>query len=161
MNIKLLTHCIIFIFTILSSNVLSAEDVIDPQNNQQELSKDPAIIKLDDIIQSINARKKEIGEKLQSLKKAKTDQEKEKIQSIIDTIQQGISDQETSFEMILTAGIELGIDETAAKKEFDWQQDLIDILQPFLRELHKITENKRKLDTLHYKIVFGYVVINC
>lgn len=147
MNIKLLTHCIIFIFTILSSNVLSAEDVMDPQNNQQELSKDPATIKLDDIIKSINSRKKEVGEKLKLLEKAKTDQEKEKIQSIIDTIQQGISDQETSFEMILTAGIELGIDETAAKKEFDWQQDLIDILQPFLRELHKITENKRKLDT--------------
>lgn len=159
MNIKLLTHCIIFIFTILSFHALSAEDVMEPQNNQQESAKDPAIIKLVDIIQSINARNKEIGEKLQSLKKAKTDQEKEKIQSIIDTIQQGISDQEISFEMILTAGIELGIDETAAKKEFDWQQDLIDILQPFLRELHKITENKRKLDTLHYKIVFHQLQI--
>lgn len=159
MNIKLLVCCIILTFLTLSSDTQSAEDGVYPRSDRQELAKDQAITKLDDIIKSIHSRRKEAEEKLQLLGKAKTDQEKEKIQSSIDMIQQGISDQEASFEMILTAGIELAIDETAAKKEFDWQQDLIDILQPFLRELHKITENKRKLDTLHYKIAFHQLQI--
>ncbi len=127
--------------------------------NPQARTQDPTTIKLNDIIHNINARKNEVDEKLQLLDDARTDQEKEKIQSMIDTIQQAISDQQHSFEMILTAGIELDDDETSAKKDFDWQQDLIEILQPFLRELHKLTENKRKLDDLNYKIAFHQLQI--
>ncbi|MBA3754926.1 MAG: hypothetical protein H0X02_01265 [Nitrosomonas sp.] len=127
--------------------------------NQQKATKDPTIIKLNDITNNISLRKKEVDAKLQLLEKAQTDQEKEKIQSMVDTIQLTISDQETSFEMILTAGIELDEDETIAKKDFDWQKDLIEILQPFLRELHKLTENKQKLDNLHYRIAFHQLQI--
>jgi hypothetical protein len=117
-------------------------------------NNDPTAKILNDIVKKINRHKTEVDEKLKALEKVQTKEEKEKIQSAIDVIQQTIADQEASFEMILTAGIELDIDETVAKKDFEWQQDLIEILQPFLRELHKLTENKRKLDDLHFKIAF-------
>lgn len=156
MNIKfsivnILVFCIFFIFSWITQ---ANENELQRRANPGESSNDPTLIKLNDIIKNIGLRKKEVEAKLQLLEKAQTEQEKEKIQSIVDTIQQTISDQESSFEMILTAGIELDIDETIARREFDWQQDLIEILQPFMRELHKLTENKRKLDDLHYKIAF-------
>lgn len=161
MNIKLLIFNIFIfcIFITISSTSQANKNGLQHKISQQELFKDPAIIKLNDITNNINLRKKEVDEKLQLLEKAETEQEKEKIQSAVDAIQQAISDQETSFEMILTAGIELGEDETSAKKDFDWQQDLIEILQPFLRELRKITENKQKLDNLHYRISFHQLQI--
>lgn len=161
MNIKLLICFILTCctFTILSSTCQANENKRQDSNNQRELAKDPTIIKLNDITNNISLRKKEVDAKLQLLEKAQTEQEKEKIQSMVDTIQQTISDQETSFEMILTAGIELDEDETTAKKDFDWQKDLIEILQPFLRELHKLTENKQKLDNLHYRITFHQLQI--
>ncbi len=161
MNIKflicfILTCCT---FTMFSFACQANENKGHDSINQQKATKDPTIIKLNDITNNISLRKKEVDAKLQLLEKAQTDQEKEKIQSMVDTIQLTISDQETSFEMILTAGIELDEDETIAKKDFDWQKDLIEILQPFLRELHKLTENKQKLDNLHYRIAFHQLQI--
>ena len=156
MNIKLLIYCVLscFILTLFSVNILANDN--NKKNIISHLYKnnDPTAKILNDIVKKINLHKKEIDEKLKALEKAQAKEEKEKIQSVIDAIQQTIADQEASFEMILTAGIELDIDETDAKKDFEWQQDLIEILQPFLRELHKLTENKRKLDDLHFKITF-------
>ncbi len=160
MNIshRILTILILCVLALLSPP--SPATVVHPYSiNRQEISKDPTTIKLNDIIKNISVHKKEIDEKLHLLNDAQTEQEKEKIQSMLDTIQQAISDQENSFEMILTAGIELDEDEITAKKDFDWQQDLIEILQPFLREIHKLTENKRKLDNLNYKIAFHQLQI--
>ena len=51
--------------------------------------------------------------------------------------------------MILTAGQELNKADTAEKQEFDWQKDLLEIVQPIISELRQLTENKRKLDGLH------------
>lgn len=58
-------------------------------------------------------------------------------------------EQESSFEMILTAGLELNKAETAEKLEFDWQKDLLEIVQPIISELRQLTESKRKLNGLH------------
>ena len=60
-----------------------------------------------------------------------------------------ILEQESSFEMIQIAGLELNKAETAEKLEFDWQKDLLEIVQPIVSELRQRTENKRKLNGLH------------
>ncbi|MXS78665.1 hypothetical protein ABF87_12010 [Nitrosomonas sp. JL21] len=154
--LKVFIFCL---FEIFSFNSQAYQTVQLSTSNHRETTADPTAVKLNDILKSIHAHRKEIEEKLQLLSEAKTEQEKEKIQSGIDTIQQSIEAQENSFEMILTAGIELSDDETSASNEFDWQKDLIEILQPFLRELHKLTENKRKLDHLNYRITFHQLQI--
>ena len=162
MNIQFQFFLKIFIFCILpliSFNNHAFQAVQSPAPNHQDAAADPTTVKLNDILKSIQAHQKEVDDKLKLLNDAKTEQEKEKIQSAIDTIQQSIADQENSFEMILTAGIELDDDETSAANEFDWQKDLIEIVQPFLRELHKLTENKRKIDNLNYRIAFHQLQI--
>lgn len=150
---------ILFSLAVISFNGHAYQGVQSLRTSPHQADTDPTTIKLNDILESIQRHKIEVEEKLRVLKDAQTEQEKEKIQSAIDTIQESIADQENSFEMILTAGIELSDDETSTSNEFDWQKDLTEILQPFLRELHKLTENKRKLDHLNYRIDFHQLQI--
>ncbi|MCP5245030.1 MAG: hypothetical protein H6937_03315 [Burkholderiales bacterium] len=121
------------------------------QNNLNALTALP-VGKLNDIVDSIQSQKKEIEERLGMLKKTKSEQEKNKIQSEIDEISRTIEDQKTSFELILTAGQELASEEPEEEKQFDWQKDLLEIVQPILSELRQMTENRRKLDNLKKKI---------
>lgn len=77
------------------------------------------------------------------------EQEKTRIQAEINEMGNAILKQESSFEMILIAGLELNKAETAEKLEFDWQKDLLGIVQPIISELRQLIENKRKLNGLH------------
>ncbi len=77
------------------------------------------------------------------------EQEKTRIQAEINEMGNAILEQESSFEMILIAGLELNKAETAEKLEFDWQKDLLGIVQPIISELRQLIENKRKLNGLH------------
>lgn len=124
--------------------------IVDEQDLQEEL----AVVKLNDIIKNIKQQQKTVEGKLQQLSKAKTEQEKAKIQGELNDITTAIHQQEASFEMIMTAGLELGKDTTGEREQFDWQKDLLDIVQPILSELRQLTENRRKLDLLQKKIVF-------
>lgn len=146
----------LFIYIIIFLLFISAESTHSKMfayRSDINLSHDAAS-KLNDIQENISSQQKAINKKLDLLEIAKTEKNKEKIQAEIDTIRDAISEQEISFEMIITAGIELDTDEATIKKDFDWQQDLLDIVQPFITELHHLTENKRKLDLLHHKINF-------
>lgn len=122
--------------------------------NEQDLQEELAVVKLNDIIQNIKQQQKATEGKVQQLNKAKTDQERTKIQGELSEIMMAIHEQESSFEMILTAGLELSKDDTGTQEQFDWQKDLLEILQPILSELRQLTENRRKLDLLQKKIAF-------
>ncbi len=123
-----------------------------PDTSQQSVTENTlSIDKLNDIIDSIKQQRSEIDKKLALLQQAKTDQEKAKIQAEIDEASHSIAEQESSFEMILTGGQALASNDTSEKKEFDWQKDLLEILQPIMSELRQLTEYKRKLDDLQKK----------
>ena len=122
--------------------------------NENELQKELAVVKLNDIIRSIKLQKMEADAKSQSLRKAKTEQDKKRIQAELNELSDAIAEQESSFEMILTAGLELSREEAIEKREFDWQKDLLEIVQPIISELRQLTENKRKTDSLQKKIAF-------
>ncbi|MEK6596360.1 MAG: hypothetical protein AABZ18_07585, partial [Pseudomonadota bacterium] len=128
--------------------------VANSHANEQELQKELAVVKLNDIIKNIKLQKKEIEAKLHLLMKAKTGQEKTRLQAELNALSDAIVEQESSFEMILTAGLELSKGDAAEQKEFDWQKDLLEIVQPIMSELRQLTENKRKLDSLQKKISF-------
>ena len=122
--------------------------------NEQDLQEELAVVKLNDIISNIKQQEKIIEAKSQSLSKAKTEQEKNKLQAELSELANAVHEQELSFEMILTAGVELGKDDTSQSERFDWQKDLLEIVQPILGELRQLTEHKRKLDLLQKKIAF-------
>ena len=136
-------------FVVRMSHAVAGKAVF-AQSAQEEL----AVTKLNDITRSIKQQEKVIETKLQSLAKAKTEQEKTKIQSELSELTDAIHEQEASFELIMTAGLELSKDEISENQQFDWQKDLLDIVQPILGELRQLTENRRKLDILYKKIAF-------
>lgn len=82
------------------------------------------------------------------------EQEKMRIQLKIDELRQSIAEQEKSFEMIQTGGLELAKIEASQKESFDWQKDLLEILQPIMNELRQLTKDKRKLVNLQNKISY-------
>lgn len=148
MKIKFVIYwLVIFLFGMTIS-------VTNSHANEQELQKELAVVKLNDIIKNIKLQKKEIEAKLHLLMKVKTEQEKTRLQAELNALSDAIVEQESSFEMILTAGLELRKGDAAEQKEFDWQKDLLEIVQPIMSELRQLTENKRKLDSLQKKISF-------
>ena len=121
---------------------------------ERELQKELAVEKLNDIISSIKLRKDQAEAMSKALTKARTEQEKNRIQAELTGLNNAIAEQKSSFEMILTAGLELSKEEASEKREFDWQKDLLEIVQPIMSELRQLTENKRKTDSLQKKIDF-------
>lgn len=156
MQKKVFFLLMVSIFTGMMAFITStyASNDIPLINNDRELQKELAIVKLNDIIRNIKQQKKEVDVKLQSLVKARTEQERNRIQHELNELSNAIVEQESSFEMILTAGLELEKDDTEEQKNFNWQKDLLEIVQPILSELRQLTENKRKLDNLNKKIAF-------
>ncbi len=137
-----------------SLNLIAAEDerVVDVTTeigtNQRTISVDT----LNDIVKNIRQQNKTIEDRMRLLKNAKSELEKNKIQVEIDEIRQTVADQESSFELILSAGQEFVREDDKEEKPFDWQKDVLEIVQPILAELRQITENKRKLDNVKKKI---------
>lgn len=150
----LLTIFSLFTGLIILIPITFASNNVPMLASDRDLQKELAIVKLNDIIRNIKQQKKEVDAKLQLLIKAKTEQEKNRIQNELNELSKAIVEQESSFEMILTAGLELEKDDAEAQEKFDWQKDLLEIVQPILSELRQLTENKRKLDNLNKKIAF-------
>ncbi len=124
-------------------------------SNNKRLPKEKSFFQiLNGIVYSIKLQKKEIEEKSDLLSKTKMEQERVRIQLKIDELSQSIVEQEKSFELIQTGGLELAKIEASQKKPFDWQKDLLEILQPIMNELRQLTEDKRKLVNLQNKISF-------
>lgn len=109
---------------------------------------------LNGIIKSIKLQKKEIAEKSNLLKEAKTEQDKINIQLKIDSLDQSVREQERSFELLQTGGLELARIEATEEKTFDWQKDLLEILQPIMNELRQLTKERRMLLNFENKVSY-------
>ena len=148
LNNKLATILFIFFFTgafIYETSHATGEASPTPKHS---LLAD----KLNDIIKNIRVQKSELEAKLTQLEKTKTEQERTKIQAEINVLSSAVTEQESSFEMILTAGSKL-TKNNVTDEEFNWQKDLLDILQPIMSELRELTEYRRRLDDLRKKII--------
>ncbi len=152
---KLITmlYLIFFACTTMYATQSHAESEVSPVSSKQKTSQ--RVIspnKLNNIVENINIQKNTLKTKLEQLEKTGSAQEKAKIQAKIDEIMDFIASQKSSFEMILTAGSSLPEADTSEGEEFDWQKDLLEILQPIFSELRQMTEFKRKLDDLQQNI---------
>ncbi|QOJ19415.1 MAG: hypothetical protein HRU77_01120 [Gammaproteobacteria bacterium] len=157
MRINFISNLLVFLFSgalLLAAGTAVAKIDIPLIADEKELQKELAVAKLNDIIRNIKLQKMEAEAKSHVLMKAKTEQEKKRIQTELNELSDTIAEQESSFEMILTAGLELSREEALEKREFDWKKDLLEIVQPIMSELRQLTEYKRKTDSLQKKIDF-------
>ncbi len=110
--------------------------------------------KLNAIIVNIEALKNERKNKAKLLAQVDAENERKTIQSEIDEIDLSIQDQENVFALIQTGGFGLSKIEDSQDNVFDWQKNLLEILQPIMNELHEYTEDKREALRLRNKITF-------
>ena len=126
-----------------------------PENGENDpIQQEVVFDKLNAITESIQTLEKRYQERARLLNRAKSEKEKEIIQSEIDEIDQSLRDQESTFALIQTGGLSLSRAEDAQDKTFDWQKNLLEILQPIMNELHEYTEVQRKVLHLRNQITF-------
>ncbi|MEG3638128.1 hypothetical protein [Magnetococcus sp. PR-3] len=113
------------------------------------------LLKLNDIHQDLSLRQQRLIQQEQALKQAKTDKRKAQLRAQLDDTQKHILEQEKAFELIVTGGETLArLEGDGEKKKFDWQSELLEIVQPIMSELRKMTEQQRMRDTLSKRILF-------
>ena len=98
---------IFFLLALVLSGTSASTLEIPLIATERELQKELAVEKLNDIISSIKLRKDQAEAISKALTKAKTEQEKNRIQAELTELNNAIAEQKSSFEMILTAGLEL------------------------------------------------------
>ena len=145
---------LLFCLTIYVTLSYAEPENLPTQTHQEHSQRVISPDKLNNIIENITRQKNTLEVKLAQLKEADSEQEKAKIQTKINEITDFIAQQKSSFEMIITAGSALPEPDSSEGKEFDWQKDLLEILQPIMNELSQLTEDKRRLVNLQNKISF-------
>ena len=112
---------IILLFSLMFSVTYShaTQQALQPPDDQPGSDDALSIDTLNGIVSSIKQQKLEIDKKLVLLQQSKTEQEKSKFQAEIDDASRSIAEQKSSFEMILTGGQELVVDDTSKKEAFD------------------------------------------
>lgn len=123
-----------------------------PEISDTPFEVNPAIIKLNDILKDLKERRKLLQIKETQLKSAKLETDKKSLAEEIKSISDAIKEQDRSFEMITTGGMALSSLENQKEKPFDWQKELLDILQPIMSELHQLTAKRRKIESLRNRL---------
>jgi len=130
-----------------ASRPLSAEQT-DPGESRFEAARS----QLAGIAASIQDRRKHLEELRQQLAAAETTSEREELEQEIVELEELIQASRNSFESIATGGVDSGIFRDQPDQPFDWQQDLFQIIEPFLDQLKQLTETPRTIDRLNTEI---------
>ncbi|ABK45567.1 hypothetical protein Mmc1_3076 [Magnetococcus marinus MC-1] len=146
------------LFALCFSGPLHAQEQPSPTGiapKQMELSaEEKTIHKLNDIQEDLKLRKSERDRLIGAIRKAPAGPEKQALEGELAQIEQSILDQNRSFDLIITAGMELGKLDANRQEKFDWQSDLLEIVQPIMSELRQLTEKKRRTQNLKNRVLF-------
>jgi len=122
-----------------------------PGFNQEEKEKQPeqvvdrseaSLKMLYSIIELKKNLSKRIKEKNQILKKSKSDTEKELLKFELTKLDKQLNDSSVDFERIAT-GIDTGLFVEKKTEEFDWQDELVGLIKPGIREIKRLTVKVR------------------
>ncbi len=142
--IKLLC-LVLFTSTLSFTSVTFAEDLAEGER----------IEKINDIelkIEEINTRKKNLQKQLND--KSLSEEEKTDLTQRIQTLTNQTKEFNLLFEQTVLGGIDLTLfqepkeEETPTNANYNWQQEVLQILQPFFAQMQRMTEKARTRDQL-------------
>ncbi|OSM07246.1 hypothetical protein MAIT1_03821 [Magnetofaba australis IT-1] len=111
--------------------------------------------KLNDIQEDLKQRKLERDKLAAEIKRASPGPEKAELEARLEQVNATLAEQKHAFSMIITGGLELELIEAGKQKEkYDWERDLLEIVQPIMSELRALTESKRQQQNLKNRIDF-------
>lgn len=152
---------ILLLFSLLPPLLVAEENVasspldIDQSTLSEEQDRRDSISsKLNDIHADLQDRQRRLKELNRSISKADNDNDRSLIKAEINTLTQSMGEQKEAFEQILTGGYTLPNIAEDEAPPFDWQKDLMEILQPIMAELRSLTEQKRQMEEKKSRIEF-------
>nr|VFK52673.1 MAG: Mechanosensitive ion channel [Candidatus Kentron sp. TC] len=110
--------------------------------------------KLNDIEEKLKQKKAERDKLTAELKRAPDGPEKEDLAANLEQLNENIHEREEAFEFLVTGGVESAQPGVQGEKKFDWESNLIEIIQPIMSELRRLTEKKRREQNLRNRIAF-------
>lgn len=104
------------------------------------------------IAASIQERRHHLEVLRRELAEAQTATERAELELEIKELEELIQATRNSFESIATGGLDSSMFRDQPEQPFDWQQDLFQIISPFLDELKRMTETPRLIERLNSEI---------
>ena len=126
------------------------KEVIDETPALSKAQQD-AVTRLDALQNSQSALDKRLREVIRQLDKA-DDADKPALQAEREALEKDIDRLSRAFEQVALGGIDPNFLKPQEEKEFDWKQELIEIMQPLLENVKVLTEKPRKIEKLRSSI---------
>jgi small-conductance mechanosensitive channel len=141
----------------VTGNPALAQSNTTPGATAQELEEkkqrlEEGIDRLTEIRQSLIERQQKLSNLKKQLETAAQTESKQELQTQLDELNKSVENLSASFEQIVIGGIDLEVFSDRPAKDFDWQQELIQITQPILKSLNELTEKPRKIEQLRSQI---------
>ncbi len=113
----------------------------------------PAVHTLKAILESRDNLRKQIKNREKALLAALSADEKAGIEEDIKQLNRNLAELENNFEEIAT-GISLSSMSRTDNEKFNWEDEVLNLLTPLVKEMKKMTERPRQLENLRSQIVF-------
>lgn len=104
------------------------------------------------IAQSIQDRRQHLDDLRQHMAEAQTASERTEMEAEIEELERLIQASRTTFESVATGGVDSSIFRDLPDQPFDWQQEIFEIIEPFLDQLKQFTETPRNIERLNREI---------
>ena len=121
----------------------------ETENKKKELKTQ--LIELSGIIK---LQQKILGDLKSKLDQNPTELTKVALEGQISESEQILKNAQTAFESIVTGGLDLENFQEMPDQSFDWQSDLIEIIQPIFQSLKDLTEQPRAMERIRKTIEF-------
>ncbi len=133
------TLLVILLFASLCVNLYADEP---KATNVQEAPEDASIKMLDSMLELKKNLNQRIEERKATIEKSSSEAEKENLKEELSKLDKQLNSAKTDFERIAT-GIDVGL--FAEKKEtvFNWQKELVSLLEPGIKEIKRLTVKAR------------------
>ncbi|MBF0211907.1 MAG: hypothetical protein HQK68_13595 [Desulfamplus sp.] len=142
--------------TVNNESVTNIDDGLNSSLNEPELNRQNSSIEmLLSIIELKKSLQKSVADKKVAIENSGSDSEKDAIKQELVKLYKQLDDATSDFETIAT-GIDVGVFSQKKVEEFNWQNELLSLAEPGIKELKRLTlkarhKTKLKEDIGHYE----------
>ena len=136
------------------NTIKQAEQTQISASQETEIKKKELKTQLIELSEIIRLQQKILGDLKFKLDQNPTELTKVALEGQISESERILKNAQTAFESIVTGGLDLGNFQEMPDQSFDWQSDLIEIIQPIFQSLKDLTEQPRAMERIRKTIEF-------
>ncbi len=115
---------------------------------------------LANIAQSIQERRRHLDDLRIDMAEAQTASERAEMEMEIEELERLIQASRSTFESVATGGVDSSIFREQPEQPFDWQQQLFEVIEPFLDQLKQFTETPRNIERINRAVAQDQARLN-